>query len=337
MKQSKIEDVIIIGGGPVGMFSSYYAGLRNLSAHIIEALPTLGGQVAMLYPEKSVYDIGGIPGISGKKLIKHLKKQMNIFPPTVTLDCRVKSLDKVDNIFHVETTKGVFLARSILITTGQGSFTPRKLPLAHAQRYEGKNLYYYVKNLNDFKNRSVAILGGGDSAVEWALMLEQVASSVQLIHRREKFRAHEALVEALMHSSIKVLTPYVPFELKEQHQQLTGLTLKETRGDKMITTNFDALIVSYGFAYSNRELSDWGLEAKQGQLVVDSSMAASIEGVFGAGDVTTYKGKVKLIAVGFGEAPIAINAIASYLDPSIQTDAPRSSDLILRAQKGESQ
>lgn len=332
--EQAIKDVIIIGGGPVGMFAAYYAGLRELSAQIIEALPVLGGQVEMLYLEKSVYDIGGIPGISGKALVKNLKKQMDIFPPEITLDNPVKNITKKDDIFHVETDRGTFLSRTILITTGQGSFAPRKLPLTEAEHYEDKNLHYYVKNIDQFRDKRVTILGGGDSAVEWALMLEDVAKQVTLVHRRNQFRAHEALASDLKKSSVKILTPYMPDELIGDDNGIQALKVKERRGDDTLEVPLDELIVSFGFAYSSRELSQWGLEVKQGQMVVDSTMQSSIPGIYGAGDVTMYDGKVKLIAVGFGEAPVAISAIAAYLDPSIKTIAPRNSELILRAQKG---
>lgn len=333
MNNKKIEDVIIIGGGPVGMFASYYAGLRNLSAHIIEALPVLGGQVAMLYPEKHVYDIGGLPGISGKELIKNLTKQIEIFPPTISLDCRVQDIVKDGDLFNVKTSRGEVVGKSVLVTTGQGSFTPRKLPLENAEKYEEKNLHYYVKNLEQFRGKKVVILGGGDSAVEWALLLSEVAEKVQLVHRRDKFRAHEALVKQLENSAVEIITPFVPVNLKADDESIQSIVMKEARGEKEIELPLDELIVSYGFAYSSRDLANWGLEVKRGQMVVDSTMASNVPGIFGAGDVTYYDGKVKLIAVGFGEAPVAVSSIASYLDPSIQTDAPRSSELMIEAQK----
>lgn len=305
--------MIIIGGGPVGMFAAYYAGLRGLDIAILETLPVLGGQIALMYPDKKILDLGGFPEVRGEDLIENLKIQCATYQPDIFLEEKVMDVQKEGNLFKVQTTQSTHYAKTILMTTGQGSFKPRTLNVPGAKDYEEKNLNYFVTDLKQYKNKEVLVCGGGDSAVEWALMLERVAKKVTLVHRRDRFRAHESFVQKLHDSSVQILTPFVPESLTGDGQKIQSVILKERRDDREINLPIDELVVSYGFASSNQALAQWGLELEHGALLVNQQMETNIPGIFGAGDGVTYDGKVKLIAVGFGESPVAINSAVKYI------------------------
>ena len=324
MKEKEIFDVIIIGGGPTGMFAAFYAGLRELKTKVIETLPVLGGQVEIIYPEKMIFDIGAYPFIKGSDLIDQLEKQMAPFDTTVCLDERVSEIKRLDaeELFEVKTNEETHYARAILVTTGQGSFEARKLPFDYPEQYEKTNLHYYVSPLETYRDKVVAITGGGDSAVDWALTLEKIAKKVYIIHRRNKFRAHEASVSMLKKSSVETLTPYLPIDFKGNDEEIERVVVQKRRGDETMTLPIDYFIVNFGFVSDNKQLNDWGLETSHNSLVVDQKMATNVPGIFAAGDVTTFDGKVKLIATGFGEAPTAINSIIQYLNPGEIIQAP---------------
>ncbi|HLR91983.1 MAG TPA: NAD(P)/FAD-dependent oxidoreductase, partial [Atopostipes sp.] len=215
---------------------------------------------------------------------------------------------------------------TILITSGQGSFEPRKLTFDYNEDYEDTNLHYYVSNLESYRDKTVVICGGGDSAVDWALTLEDIAKKVYIVHRRDKFRAHEAAVTLMENSSIEMVTPYRPVELIGDEEIIHEVLLQERRGDKTRTLPLDYLIVNYGFVSDNRQLDKWGLKTEHASVLVNQRMASNIPGIYAAGDVATYDGKVKLIATGFGEAPTAINSIIQYLNPGQYIQAPLSAD-----------
>lgn len=326
MHSQEIFDVIIIGGGPTGMFSAFSAGMRDLKVKIIETLPALGGQIDLMYPEKVIFDIGAIPYIKGKDLIAQLAQQMEPFDIDICLEESVTEIEKEEDIFYVRTTEGIHYSKSILLTTGVGSFEPRKLTFDYNLDYEKTNLHYYVSDLEDYKDKVIAICGGGDSAVDWALTLEGVAKEVYIIHRREHFRAFEASVNKLRNSSVQIITPYIPQEVIGNDFEITEIVCKETRGNKTISLPVDYFIVNFGFISNNHQLDDWGLETSSGSVLVSQKMETNIPGIFAAGDVCAFDGKVKLIASGFGEAPTAINSIIQYLNPEKFIQAPLSAD-----------
>ncbi len=326
MQEQDIFDVTIIGGGPTGMFSAFYAGMRELKTKIIETLPVLGGQVKVMYPEKNIFDIGAFPYIKGGDLIEQLEKQMEPFNPTICLEESVLEIQKLEeHLFEIKTQDQTHYTRAILITTGLGSFEPRKLTFGYPLQYEETNLHYYVKNLETYRDKVVAITGGGDSAVDWALTLEPIAKKVYIIHRRDKFRAHEASVSFLKKSSVEIVTPYLPVELIGDVDRIKEVKLQKRRKEEYMTLPVDYFIVNFGFISENEQLKRWNLDNVHNSIVVNQKMETNIPGIYAAGDVTTFDGKVKLIATGFGEAPTAVNSIIQYLNPNQVIQAPTQS------------
>lgn len=329
-ESTNLYDVTIIGGGPTGMFAAFYAGMRNMKVKIIETLPVLGGQVELLYPEKTIYDIGGLAHVTGRELVQNLTEQMNHFSPAVCLEENVHSLEKTsDGFFYLKTNKQTHYTKTVIVAVGNGSFKPRKLSIENAEQFEKNNLRYIVANVEDYAGKTVAICGGGDSAVDWALTLEKAAKKVYLVHRRNSFRAHEYSVSLLKESSVELLTPFVPSELHGTDNVLEAVTFKEVRGDGTRTIELDEFVVNYGYSSSLGPIKEWGLELEKNDIKVNQKMETSIEGVYAAGDVTTYDGKIKLIATGFGEAPTAVNHAIHYINPKERTQPMQSTQLSL--------
>lgn len=327
-EEQKVYDITIIGGGPTGLFTAFYGGMRQASVKIIESLPQLGGQLSALYPEKYIYDIAGFPKIRAQELIDNLKEQMAKFEPTVSLEQSVQTIEKMgDGTFKITTDKETHYSKAIIITAGNGAFQPRRLELEKAVEYENKNIHYFVDDMNKFAGKKVVVFGGGDSAVDWALMLEPIAEKVTLVHRRDKFRAHEHSVENLMNSKVEVKTPYVPFELVGDENAINQVILEKVKTEEREVLDVDDVIVNYGFVSSLGPIKDWGLKIEKNSIVVNSKMETNISGIYAAGDICTYDGKVKLIACGFGEAPTAVNNAKSYIDPKAKVQPLHSTSL----------
>ncbi|WP_029052918.1 NAD(P)/FAD-dependent oxidoreductase [Sporosarcina ureae] len=322
----EIVDITIIGGGPTGLFSSFYAGMREMSVKIIDSLPQLGGQLIELYPDKYIYDVGGFPKILAKDLVANLVTQAYYAKPEVCLGEAAMSIEKKDDHFVLTTDKGQHLTRTILLTAGIGAFQPRKIGLKEEPTFEGKTLHYGIKDLSMFKDQNICVCGGGDSALDWALMLEDIASQVTLVHRRERFTAHETSVNQLRESSVNVLTSHAISELHGDGDTLDKVVLKEKDGSVKELT-FDHVVVNYGNISSLGPLKDWGLDMDRNSIIVNSRMETNIEGIYAAGDVTTYDGKVKLIAVGMGEAPVAISHAKAFLDPKAKVQPLHSTSI----------
>lgn len=322
-----ITDIIVIGGGPAGIFAAFYAGMRQAGVKIIESMPQLGGQLAALYPEKYIYDVAGFPKVRAQELVDSLLKQMNHFPVETCLEEKVIGVEKKDErLFEITTDKGKHYGRAVIITAGVGAFEPKRLELPEAARFEKKNLHYFVNDLSRFEGRRVLVSGGGDSAVDWAMMLEPIAKEVTLVHRRDKFRAHEHSVELLMQSKVNVVTPKELLSLNGD-DVIESVSIKDTKTGEESLIEVDDVIVNYGFISSLGPINQWGLEIESGSIVVDSRMQTNIPGIFAAGDITTYPGKLKLIAVGFGEAPTAINNAKVYIDPEAKLSPGHSSNM----------
>ena len=329
MNNSTVKDITIIGGGPIGMFSAFYAGLRGMSAQIIESLPQLGGQLSALYPEKYIYDIAGFPKVKAQDLIENLKQQMSTFPTDVFLDEVVEVIKKnEEGIFIIQTNKQEYYSKTILITAGNGAFNPRVLGLEKEKQFKDTNLHYFVNDLERFKDKTVTIFGGGDSAVDWALMLEPIAKNITLVHRRDKFRAHEHSVEQLKSSTINILTPYIPKELIGS-ERVEQVLLQHAKDESVtIIQDVDDIIVNFGFLSTLGPIKNWGLEIEKNSIVVNSKMETNIKGIYAAGDICTYDGKVKLIASGFGEAPVAISNAKVFIDPTSKVQPLHSTSIM---------
>lgn len=327
-ENQKVYDITVIGGGPVGMFTAFYGGMRQATVKIIESLPQLGGQLSALYPEKYIYDVAGFPKIRAQELVNNLKEQMKKFGPSICLEQSVEKLEKQeDGTFKLTTNKEVHYSRAVIITAGNGAFQPRRLELDSAVQYERKNLHYFIEDLNQFAGQKVVVFGGGDSAVDWALMLEPIAEKVTIVHRRDKFRAHEHSVENLFNSNVDVKTPYVPAELIGDENGIKQVVLGGVNGEEKESIDVDAIICNYGFVSSLGPIKEWGLEIEKNSILVNSKMETNVPGIYAAGDICTYDGKVKLIACGFGEAPTAINNAKAFIDPKAKIQPVHSSSM----------
>ncbi|MFC7392134.1 NAD(P)/FAD-dependent oxidoreductase [Scopulibacillus cellulosilyticus] len=328
MNEQNVFDVTIIGGGPAGLFSAFYGGIREMKVKVIESMPQLGGQLAALYPEKYIYDVAGFPKVRAQTLVDQLTEQASQFDPVFVVNQTVQNVTKKANgLFEIYTEEEVHFSKTVLITAGVGAFQPRQLKIDEAAIYEGKNLHYFVNDMNQFTGQNVVICGGGDSAVDWALMLEPIAKSVSLVHRRDKFRAHEQSVNQLKDSSVNILTSYIAAGLVGDGNKISQFMIQHTDTDEILSIDIDALIVNYGFISSLGPIKDWGLNIEKNSIVVNSRMETNIPGIYACGDIVSYDGKVKLIATGFGEAPIAISNAKSYIDPKAKLQPKHSTSL----------
>ncbi|KMY48982.1 NAD(P)/FAD-dependent oxidoreductase [Peribacillus loiseleuriae] len=335
-KQHEVFDITIIGGGPVGLFTAFYAGMRQASVKIIESLPQLGGQLSALYPEKYIYDIAGFPKVWAQELIDQLLVQVNQFETTICLKQSVESIVRtVDGGFAITTNEETHYTKAVIITAGNGAFQPRHLKIEGEEKFENVNLHYFVKDLDRFSGKKVVVFGGGDSAVDWALMLEPIAEKVTLIHRRDKFRAHEHSVDQLKQSKVEVLTPYVPTKLVGD-EKIEKVIVTQAKSGESIEFEVDDVLVNYGFVSSLGPIKDWGLEIESNSIVVNSKMETNITGIYAAGDICTYEGKVKLIASGFGEAPTAVSNAKVYIDPSSKVQPLHSTSIMGEKEKSGS-
>jgi len=310
-----LYDVTILGGGPVGLFAAYYAGFRTLRTKIVESLNALGGQITALYPEKQIFDVAGYPRVLGRELVDRLTEQAVQYQPTMCLGETVRALTHAEG-GHLELTteSATHATRVLLITAGIGAFHPKTFKNPAIDGFDGKGLYYFVRSFQDFKDKRVLIVGGGDSAVDWALGLLGTARSITLIHRRDEFRAHEDSVQKMLHSPIQIKTFY---ELRRLGgtDRIERAVIYQNKTNVDETIDVDAVIASLGFLSTLGPIQDWGLDLEGDSIRVTTRMETNLPGVYAAGDIVTYPGKVKLIATGFGEAATAVNNAAAYLNP----------------------
>ncbi|WP_448613662.1 NAD(P)/FAD-dependent oxidoreductase [Modestobacter sp. URMC 112] len=323
-------DLLVVGAGPAGLYAAYYAGFRGLRTAIVDSLPEPGGQVMALYPEKMVYDVAGFPGIKGRDLVAGLVEQAARFSPVYVLGERAETLTNDDgkrprpgDRLLVTTDRGTRIhCGAVVVTGGIGTFTPRPLP--GGSDWEGRGLTYVVKELAAHADQDVVIVGGGDSAVDWALALADIASSVTLVHRRKNFRAHAASVADMEAGPTLVVTDaqVTAIEGTDRVQ-----TVHVRHKDGTVTPHpAQAVIAALGFTADIGPLEAWGIDIVDRKILVDTAMRTSLSGVYSAGDITEYPGKVRLISVGFGEAATAVNNAATYLDPDQPLFPGHSSD-----------
>lgn len=313
----EMYDLTIIGGGPAGMFASFYAGLREMKVQVIESLEQLGGQVDALYPEKRILDVAGSVNVSGHDLISDLEKQMRLVNVEVRLGETVEDVIKQDDQFKIVTDQKITYSKTVIIALGNGAFNPRKLAVDGADELENKHLFYFIKQKEHFRNKRVLVAGGGDAALDLTMMLEPVASQVYLMHRRESFRGLEHMVTAIQQSKAKLEVPYLLKDLKQNVDESLELTMKKMKSDETKQLTVDDIVVSYGFTSNNKALTAWSLdlESERHDIKVNSQMMTNIDGVYAIGDGVIYPGKVKLIATAFGEGPTAVTSIMNRLYP----------------------
>ncbi|HEV2357971.1 MAG TPA: NAD(P)/FAD-dependent oxidoreductase [bacterium] len=326
-------DVTIIGGGPAGLFAAYYAGFRTLRTKIVESLDALGGQVTALYPEKPIYDVAGFPRIVGRELVDNLVEQAGQYSPAICTGETVEKLERAaDGTLRLTTARATHATKVLIITAGIGAFHPKTFKKPEIDSFDGRGLYYFVKRFQDFAGKRVLIIGGGDSAVDWANGLNGVARSVTLIHRRDGFRAHEDSVQKMLHSAVDVKVFYELRRLEGQDRlERAVIYNNKTNADETIPV--DAAIASLGFLSTLGPIQDWGLELEHDSIRVNTRMETNLAGVYGAGDIVVYPGKVKLIATGFGEAATAVNNAAQYINPKASVFPGHSSSQDVHKQK----
>jgi thioredoxin reductase len=327
---SDVVDITILGAGPAGLAAAYYAGHRDASVCIVESLEQLGGQVAAVYPEKHIYDVAGHPKILGQDLVDLCVEQGLQFGAEVHLGEEVEHLNRVsqngEDVLAVTTKSGkTFLSRALVITAGHGAFEPRKLEIEGIDEWEGRGLHYFVKRKDAFRDKSCVIVGGGDSALDWTLGLQDTARlPIKLVHRRERFRALETSVnEARRLAEEGKIDIHASSEVREIHGdgQVEAVTIENTASGDRLEVPCDALILLLGFHSHLGSIADWGLElhGKRQIKVNPATMETSLERVYAAGDVAGYDGKITLISVGFGEAAVATNnAIAKMRGEKVQ-------------------
>jgi len=311
-------DLTIIGGGPVGMFAAFYAGMRNARVQLLESLPELGGQVQALYPEKMIHDVAGYPAIKGRDLVVQLKAQLAQFPIDIRLNSAVTDVTGAMGDFTITTVDGQQShTKAIIVATGSGAFEPRRLAVDNATDFENQELFYHIPDMEQFKDKSVLVAGGGDSAIDMALMLEKVAKTVYIMHRRDRFRGMEHNVDLLKASSVQIKTPFLIKEMVKTANDQVQLTMKEVRGTAEEQLTVDKLIVNYGFIADNKVISNWQVTpTMEHRLInVDTQMNTDIPGIAAIGDTVAYPGKLGLIASGFGEAPNAVNQLMMTIYP----------------------
>jgi thioredoxin reductase (NADPH) len=320
-----VLDMLIVGAGPAGLYAAYYAGFRGMSVGVVDSLPEIGGQVSALYPEKLIFDVAGLPAIKGQDLVDALAQQASSANPEYILGHRAETLVTADDHVVVGTHRGLTIeARTVLVTGGIGTFTPRPLP--HAEGWERHGLVYFVPQLHDLAGLDVLIVGGGDSAFDWAVSLEPIARTVTLVHRRERFRAHRATVDHVLASSVRLLTPYEVAKVYGD-ERITGVEVFDNRDASTVEQiDVQVIVAALGFTADLGPFTRWGLALRKRHILVDTGMHTSIPRVFAAGDIVDYEGKVKLIAVGFGEAATAVNNAAVILDPSAHVFPGHSTD-----------
>ncbi|MDT4946434.1 MAG: ferredoxin/flavodoxin---NADP+ reductase [Pseudonocardiales bacterium] len=319
---AKSVDLLIVGAGPVGLFGAYYAGVRTLSTAVLDSLEEPGGQITAMYPEKAIFDVAGFPAIRGRELVEQLLAQAAPFSPEYLLGHQAVGLERGTGGFAVTTSQGLRIeARAIVITGGIGTFTPRPLPTGG--EYLGRGLVHFVPDPSSYEGQNIVVVGGGDSALDWALMLEPIGKSVTVVHRRGEFRAHPHSVELLKASSIGMITD-AQISAVRGDSNITEVDV-EVAGETQ-TLPCDKLIAALGFTANLGPLMEWGIEIRKRQIVVDTMGRTTVDGVYAAGDIVEYQGKVKLIATGFGEVATAVNNAAAFLNPGVSAFPGHLSD-----------
>jgi thioredoxin reductase (NADPH) len=323
----EIRDITVIGAGPVGMCTAFWAGMREASSRIIDSLPELGGQLTTLYPEKWIFDVPGHPKVLARDLVEMLREQsLNQFDVPVHLETTADTIswegEGEDRVVVLHTDKGELRSRTVIVAGGHGAFEPKKLPGYDMTPWEGRGAHYVVGEKSVFAGKRVLIVGGGDSACDWVINLLDTASSVSLVHRREGFRAHEVTVGQVLEAAERGdVALHVPFQIKEVVGDggVERVTLFHSEdAEHEVELEVDAILLQLGFKTALGPLKDWGFEVIKGAIGVDPVMKTSLERVWACGDITTFDGKLKLIATGFAESAIAVAQAVHEIRPEMK-------------------
>jgi thioredoxin reductase (NADPH) len=340
--EQELRDISIIGGGPTGLFAAFYAGMRGASARIIDALPALGGQLMALYPEKYIFDVAGFPKVLAKDLVRDMATQGLQFGATTHLGQVVTGLRRIENgdgsHFVLETSEGDYPTKTIIIAAGIGAFEARKLGIEGEDRYEEKGLFFKVLDPKQFEGQRVLLVGGGDSAFDWAVNLQGIAKSIMLIHRRDGFRAHQATINQVQEFNRTGRCELRTFwEVKALHGngKIERVTLVNSKTKEEETLEMDAVIPLLGFHSDLGAIREWGLDTEKADIKVDQVMATNVPGIYAAGDITSYPGKLKLIATGAAEACIAVNNAVHLINPKAKVMPGHSSNMAIFGQKDD--
>jgi thioredoxin reductase (NADPH) len=337
----EITDITVIGGGPTGLFASFYTGMRGATARIVDALPQLGGQLTALYPEKYIFDVGGFTKILAKDLVNALVEQASQFPFKAHLNQNVTALERNDDHFVLVTETDRFPTRAIVIAAGIGAFSPRRLPQACAEPWYGRGIFDRVSDPEEFRGQRIVIIGGGDSAFDWAQQLRDRAKAVTLVHRSDKYRAHGATIADVQAAAAsgEGRTTLLPFhelhDVLSSDGKLTGVTVREVKAKTTRDIEADVVLPLLGFHSDIGALAEWGLNCEKDEIVVNSLMETGRPGIYAAGDITTYPGKLKLIATGFGEAATAVNQAVHLIYPDKKVNPGHSSNMAIFGQKDD--
>ncbi len=318
-----VRDVTVIGAGPVGLSAAFWAGMREASARIVDSLPELGGQLTTLYPEKWIFDVPGHPRILAKDLVEQMREQtLEQFDVPVHLDTTAERISYDGDEVILHTTRGDLRSRTVIIAGGHGAFEPKKLPGFDMEPWEGKGAHYLVTEKSAFAGKRVLIVGGGDSACDWVVNLLDVAERVALVHRREGFRAHESTVAQVMNAHERGdIDLHVPFQIREVegNGQIERVKLFHSEDESnQVDLEIDAVLLQLGFKTALGPLKEWDLTISKGAIVVDSLMKTNLDRVWACGDITTFDGKLKLIATGFAEAAIAVSQAVHHIRPEMK-------------------
>jgi ferredoxin/flavodoxin---NADP+ reductase len=331
MNQQELFDVTVIGGGPAGLYSTFYSGLREMKTKLIEFQPNLGGKLHV-YPEKMIWDVGGVTPIPGAKLMEQLIQQGLTFDPEVVLNEKIESISRAqDGIFELTASSGKkHYSKTVIVAVGSGILNPKKLEIEGAERYEVANIHYTVTSLKRFKDKTVIISGGGNTALDWANELESVARKVYITYRKEHFSGHEAKITQLMNSSVVCLpqTSITRLVACENHERIKTVELTNQETGDVIDQDIDDVIVNHGYEQDTSLLKNSELDIKMLHdfyVAGNSTSESSIEGMYAAGDILSYEGKINLIAGCFQDAANAVNKAKQYIQPTAQKAAMVSS------------
>ena len=331
----EVFDITILGGGPTGLFAAFYAGLRTAKCKILDSMPSLGGRLTAVYPEKYIYDVAGFPKVLAKDLVDNLVQQAMQYNPTICLNEIAQTLERTpEGIWKLQTAQGTHLTKTVVVAAGVGQYTPKRHTAPGAEEFLGKGIEYAVLRKQDFAGKRVVIFGGGDSALDWANELSAVASQVTLVHRSEKFRAHDDSVNKLQATKARIIMN-TECTLFAGGSQLASVSLKNTEDGNEENLDVDAALVMFGFNSGLGKLKEWGIELEKDAIRVNDCMETNLPGIYAAGDIAEYRGKLKLIATGFSEAAIAVNFAKTFVNPKEKAQPLHSTTIMELKEKRE--